>query len=157
MAKRNSSTRGVLQRVAALRMQDLMGDAAAIQAQAELGEPFPEQRQLPKHAAAAKSRCCCYRGDSRRDRACTCVYICVCESVDRGRKIGTNFRNKHFPAYFTRRVTTSFSFTQSCCNSPSYKWVMATIPAVALYERSGIFCLCLLYLPLSNQDSIRNF
>lgn len=134
MAKRNSSTRGAVQQVVALRMQERspVGDAAAIPAQAELGEPFPQQRQLPKHAAAAKSRCCCYRGDSRRDCACTCVYICVCERVDRGRKIGTNFRNKHFLAYFTCRVTTLFSFAQSGCNSPSYKWVMATIPAVAL-------------------------
>lgn len=42
-----------------------------IQAPAGLDRQFPEQRQLPKHAAAAKSRCCCYRGDSQRETVCT--------------------------------------------------------------------------------------
>lgn len=54
------------------------GWCCCIQAPAGLGERFPEQRQLPKPAAATKSRCCCYRGDSQRETVRARVCVCAC-------------------------------------------------------------------------------
>lgn len=119
---------------------------------AELGEWFPVQRKHPKHAVgAAKSQRCCYRGDRERGRERACKYMCVGRGMDQGKKIGRNYRNKRFLTYFTSRVTSLF-FTQSCCSSPSFKWVMATIPTLALYKRSSFYYFCHI-CPFLNRSS----
>ena len=115
-----------------------------IQAPSSTGQAIPWAKAAPKHAAAAaESQCCCYHGDSQREIMHTRVslYVCVWGGASRKGKLGRTSGTSIFGPIL-HAGWPLFCFTQSCCNSPSHKCVMATIPTVALYKRSSIFWLC---------------